>query len=326
MNTTNTSVKLNNHNFRDWRTYLQGRLMAKGLYQTLTPTTSNVVSDEENQKAYGILIETLETEQYRHVDGIAAVDIAFKALRSYHEPITKADRIEVLQEWTLINWNPKKEDLPDFIHRFEVLTRRLKDVGITETDENLVAKLLALMPWSLRHIVDRLLHTANQSVDTIKVALETEWKAAIRNGAMSKNGTMSSDERALSADGGRGARQGRGRGQARGRGAGTLEVRMPKEAADEVKKSQERSNQAIDEDFMFSVHEMDYDTTKCEVGEGGASQQLRHQNDNGQDMEHQVQQHEGVEPKEPIDLSPIWADPLWGSFHYRPTRLTDIRG
>ncbi|KAH9118430.1 hypothetical protein LEN26_012104 [Aphanomyces euteiches] len=319
MNTTNTSVKLNNHNFRDWRTYLQDRLMAKGLYQTLTPTTSNVVSDEENQKAYGILIETLETEQYRHIDGIAAVDIAFKALRSYHEPITKADRIEVLQEWTLINWNPKRADLPDFIHRFEVLTRRLKDVGITETDENLVAKLLALMPWSLRHIVDRLLHTANQSVDTIKVALETEWKAAIRNGVMSKNGTMSSDERALSADGGRGARQGRGqdrgRGQARGHGAGRQnggtkkgkchycgkeghwKSECRKKAADEVKKSQERSNQAIDEDFMFSVHEMDYDTTKCEVGEGGASQQLRHQNNNGQDMEHQVQQHEGMEPK-----------------------------
>ncbi|KAH9101368.1 hypothetical protein AeMF1_021893 [Aphanomyces euteiches] len=285
MNTTNTSVKLNNHNFRDWRTYLQDRLMAKGLYQTLTPTTSNVVSDEENQKAYGILIETLETEQYRHVDGIAAVDIAFKALRSYHEPITKADRIEVLQEWTLINWNPKRADLPDFIHRFEVLTRRLKDVGITETDENLVAKLLALMPWSLRHIVDRLLHTANQSVDTIKVALETEWKAAIRNAQMVDGGLDKTKRRHKE------------RKVSLLRKRGTLEVRMPKEAADEVKKSQERSNQAIDEDFMFSVHEMDYDTTKCEVGEGGASQQLRHQNDNGQDMEHQVQQHEGVEPK-----------------------------
>ncbi|KAG9400898.1 hypothetical protein AC1031_009620 [Aphanomyces cochlioides] len=166
MSGTTTSIKLNNRNFRDWRTYLKGRLMMKGLYGTLSPQENNPISDEDNQKAYGILIENAG-------DGTA--------LQTYHEPITKADRIEILKEWSQIEWNCKRENLPNFIHRFEVLARRLRDIGVTESDENLVAKLLALTPWSFRHIVDRLLHTADQSLSTVKVALEAEWKAALRN-------------------------------------------------------------------------------------------------------------------------------------------------
>ncbi|CAK4072532.1 unnamed protein product, partial [Aphanomyces euteiches] len=246
--------------------------MAKGLYKALTPTSSNVVSEEVNEKAYGILIETIETEHGRGP--------RVQRVQAYHEPITKADRIEILKEWAKISWNPKKENLPDFINRFEILARRLTDVGMTETDDNLVVKMLALMPWSFRYIVDRLLHTASQNLATIKVPLEAEWKAALRSGEMSKIGSMFTDERALSANGSRGARQGRGqgcgRGQGRGRGVGYDNAKhnpetkkgaphycgkeghwkseCRKKAAHDVKKRQERSNHANhsnDEDFMF---------------------------------------------------------------------------
>ncbi|KAF0727717.1 hypothetical protein Ae201684P_004472 [Aphanomyces euteiches] len=366
MSATTTSIKLNNRNFRDWRTYLKERLMTKGLYGTLSPQENNPISDEDNQKAYGILIETLETEQYRHIDGIAAVDLAFKALQTYHEPITKADRIEILKEWSQIEWNCKRENLPNFIHRFEVLARRLRDVGVTESDENLVAKLLALMPWSFRHIVDRLLHTADQSLSTVKVALEAEWKAALRNGAMSKNDEMFNNERALTADGGRrggrGRGHGRGRGQTHGRGAnqatknnstakkgtchycgkeGHWKSECRKKMADQAEKPQERSNQATDEDFMFTAD----DTTdcgsenyqNCDDQDGKmeftfSAYDTNYESEDGHVLEDAnpdpPAQHAdiSIENTEPADPKPFWSDVQWGPADYRPARTINVRG
>ncbi|KAG9410309.1 hypothetical protein AC1031_018346 [Aphanomyces cochlioides] len=61
-------------------------------------------------------------------------------------------------EWAKINWNPRQETLPDFFLRFSLLVKRLAGVGAAETDNNIVIKLLALMPWDFRHVVDRLSH------------------------------------------------------------------------------------------------------------------------------------------------------------------------
>ncbi|RHY58107.1 hypothetical protein DYB28_006671 [Aphanomyces astaci] len=112
--TTPNAMKINEQNYRDCKTYFQGRLMAKGILNQLTARPTNP-SDLDDQKAFGILLETTEAGQY--------------------------------------------QTLPDFIHRFQTLVKRLKrlpEVSATETEFYQVVKLLALMPWDFRHIVDRL--------------------------------------------------------------------------------------------------------------------------------------------------------------------------
>ncbi|ETV93496.1 hypothetical protein H310_12540 [Aphanomyces invadans] len=56
------TLKLNDHNFREWDTYFRGKLMMKGMHQLLTqmPTSTALDASSEVQKAFGILIDTLE--------------------------------------------------------------------------------------------------------------------------------------------------------------------------------------------------------------------------------------------------------------------------
>ncbi|RHZ02200.1 hypothetical protein DYB35_013100 [Aphanomyces astaci] len=219
-------MKLNEHNYPDWKTYFQGRLMAKGILDQLTARPTNP-PDLDDQKAFGILIETIEAGQYRHVEGAANVKTAYEALAIHHRPTTKIDRIQVAMEWARLSWDMRQETLPDFIHRFQTLVKRLHEVGATETESNQVVKLLALMPWDFRHIVDRLSNGSDhdQTVTKTKIALEAEWKAAVRNGAIKLPRGHANEDRALYAEGGRGnntASGGRGqggRGRGRGRGA-----------------------------------------------------------------------------------------------------------
>ncbi|RHY28114.1 hypothetical protein DYB32_006244 [Aphanomyces invadans] len=125
------AVKLTEQNYLSWKTYFQGRMMSKGLLGTITdPTTTTT---DQKQKAMGILIETLDPSQYRHVQDNYEVTLAYDALKTHHEPTTKIDRIEVSKEWAKLTWNPRQESLPDFIHRFDQLTTRLNEVGINET-------------------------------------------------------------------------------------------------------------------------------------------------------------------------------------------------
>ncbi|RHZ30571.1 hypothetical protein DYB37_008887, partial [Aphanomyces astaci] len=224
--TTPNAMKLNEHNYPDWKTYFQGRLMAKGILDQLTARPTNP-PDLDDQKAFGILIETIEAGQYRHVEGAANVKTAYEALAIHHRPTTKIDRIQVAMEWARLLWDMRQETLPDFIHRFQTLVKRLHEVGATETESNQVVKLLALMPWDFRHIVDRLSNGSDhdQTVTKTKIALEAEWKAAVRNGAIKLPRGHANEDRALYAEGRRGnntASGGRGqdgRGRGRGRGA-----------------------------------------------------------------------------------------------------------
>ncbi|RLO01715.1 hypothetical protein DYB28_004202, partial [Aphanomyces astaci] len=56
-------MKINEHNYRDCKTYFQSCLMAKGILNQLTARLTNL-SDLDDQKAFGILLETTEAGQY----------------------------------------------------------------------------------------------------------------------------------------------------------------------------------------------------------------------------------------------------------------------
>ncbi|RHY24538.1 hypothetical protein DYB32_008810 [Aphanomyces invadans] len=64
------------------------------------------------------------------------------------------------------------------------------------------------MPWEFCHLVDRLsnLPDSEQTVAKTKIALEAEWKAAVRNGAIKTPRGQANEDRALFVAGGRGAK------------------------------------------------------------------------------------------------------------------------
>ncbi|CAK4077198.1 unnamed protein product [Aphanomyces euteiches] len=195
-------IKLSEHNYHEWREYFAGRLMAKRLHELLTaPVTAENASND--QKAFGILIETLDPNQYQYLDVFANVKAAYEALVAHYQPIAKIDRIGVAMEWAKINWNLRQETLPDFFLRFSLLIKRLAGFGAAETGSNIVFKLLALMPWDFRHLVDRLSHapSSEETLPLVKLALEAEWKAALRNGVMKRSSGQLNEERALNAVG-----------------------------------------------------------------------------------------------------------------------------
>ncbi|ETV91660.1 hypothetical protein H310_13738 [Aphanomyces invadans] len=172
----------------------------KGMHQLLTqmPTSTALDASSEDQKAFGILIDTLKPSQYRYIDGHTRVRIAYDALVAQHKPTTKVDQIQVAMEWAKLSWDPY--------------------VRAAETESNQVVKLLALMLWEFRHLVDRLpnLPDSEQTVAKTKIALEAERKAAVGNGAIKTPRGQANEVRALF---GRDNQGNGGRGRSRGRGA-----------------------------------------------------------------------------------------------------------
>ncbi|RHY21177.1 hypothetical protein DYB32_009874 [Aphanomyces invadans] len=139
--------------------------MANGMYHQLSASPHSMLSLED-QKAFGILIETLDPSQYRYNQHPTQVRTAYEALVIQHEPTSKIDRIQVAMEWIRLSWDVRQEPC-----RISSITSKHSSNDYT-TD--------------FRHIVDRRSHLpeSDQTVKENKVALETEWKAAVRNGAI----------------------------------------------------------------------------------------------------------------------------------------------
>ncbi|RHY67002.1 hypothetical protein DYB30_010742, partial [Aphanomyces astaci] len=194
------------------------------------PEVDAITYAKDNQKALGIIIESINVNQYQHVDGLTDALAAYLALKAHHEPQTHVDKIGLLAEYHAIRWEPKRETLPVFIDRFYNLLRKLRDAGCAEDEYMTVAKLVAIMPWCLRIVLHQI-NLMDERLQTLTVArslLEAEYKAAVANGALQAPGNEAGVTRALGAmEGGRG-RGGRGRGRGppkAGRGAGRSQKR-----------------------------------------------------------------------------------------------------
>ncbi|RQM30978.1 hypothetical protein B5M09_012596 [Aphanomyces astaci] len=148
-----TTILLDDKNWSTWRTFIKGRLMGKGLIHTLLRHSSSMKTVErtmnrdefasraipevdaityakDNQKALGIIIESINVNQYQHVDGLTDALAAYLAFKAHHEPQTHVDKIGLLAEYHAIRWEPKRETLPVFIDRFYNLVRKLRDAAV----------------------------------------------------------------------------------------------------------------------------------------------------------------------------------------------------
>ncbi|KAG9406913.1 hypothetical protein AC1031_003239 [Aphanomyces cochlioides] len=211
-------------NWNQWRTYLRGRLLAKGLWQMVEHTLSkrfpksshfctpgreetDVVeeidaTDTTNDGlALGLLIQCVAPSQFQYIENATTAAAAYKAFADHHEPKTRLDRLDVSEEFYCMKWNQKQETLPQLLERYEIVLRRLREANSDITSTTSIERLLQMMPWELRHVAHQVTGSLTLMNDFahVRALLETEHKAAVRNGVLSHPRGASNDDRALSA-------------------------------------------------------------------------------------------------------------------------------
>ncbi|KAH9076374.1 hypothetical protein Ae201684P_010320 [Aphanomyces euteiches] len=131
-------------NWNQWRTYLRGRLLAKGLWQLVEPATSkrptkpshfrtpgkeatNLDNEADTADAandglaLGLLIQCIAPSQFQYIENSTMAAAAYKALADHHEPTTRLDRLDVMEDFYCMKWNQKQETLPEFMERYEIV-------------------------------------------------------------------------------------------------------------------------------------------------------------------------------------------------------------
>ena len=200
-----SSMKLQENNWNEWRIYIRGRLMTKGLLSYIDKMSVTSQMNEAqliaDQKAHGLIIESLSPDQYQWIEDASTAHTAYKSLRAHHEPHSNNARVALLSEYGAMNWNTKQETLAAYLQRFKTVTRKLYQLNVREPEDVTVSKLLATMPWSLRGVTLQISITPadRQSVSATCLLLEEEYKQAIRQGEIKAPSGSSNDERALQA-------------------------------------------------------------------------------------------------------------------------------
>ena len=125
--------------------------MTKGLFSYIDKTTSKMTHDQTiaDQKAHGLIIESLDPNQYQWIEDAPTAYAASKTLRLHHEPNSNNARVALLSEYGTMQWNTKQPTLSAYLQRFKTITRRLYLLNVKEPEDVTVSKLLATMPWSL---------------------------------------------------------------------------------------------------------------------------------------------------------------------------------
>ena len=206
MNTYGTT-KLNASNWDSWRPYVKSRLMMKGLRECLEnqpPTTMTPERAEKEQRALGILVSTLDESQYPHVEDCDSAYMAFRTLRDIHQPISEVALASHQSAYGRITWEPRNETLTEFVTRFQELRRKIIQCGGREPDGVTVAKLMGLMPWTLRGTMHRYnaLSATQKGIHIAVAMLEEEYKQAVAQGALAAPGKgRGGDDKALFTDG-----------------------------------------------------------------------------------------------------------------------------
>ncbi|CAK4904763.1 unnamed protein product, partial [Aphanomyces euteiches] len=224
---------LDEGNWNQWRTYLRGRLLSKGLWYLVEPAFKTPKSKPSHFRTPARDYDTADSEQTTTPESIAndglALGILSNAsrhpssstlrklgrlqmrtlpLRITTSQKTEVDRLATLSDFYGMNWNKKQESLPQFLERYEIVLLRLRESGDDITKSTTVNRLLQLMPWELRHVTHQV--TASKSFNAdfsrVRALLETEYKAAVTSGALIAPRGASNDDRALNALHGNGRR------------------------------------------------------------------------------------------------------------------------
>jgi hypothetical protein len=199
---------LNEKNWASWKLKVTGRLHAKGVFHCLrTPPTAAMATPAptsiEESKAFGILFEALDDNQYQHVEGCTNVSDAYENLRAHHEPTCWVTRLALEDQWSSLNWNHKQEDFNAFLGRFRDLVRRLTSCGATVDEAAQTAKLLKCLPKEMNGVyimVQLQVATARTLKFTVPI-VEAEYTRLLDRGELRPPTGYSADERALNAKG-----------------------------------------------------------------------------------------------------------------------------
>ncbi|CAK4128965.1 unnamed protein product [Aphanomyces euteiches] len=99
--------------------------------------------------ALGLLIQCVAPSQFQYIENATTAVAAYRALADHHEPKTRLDRLDVSEEFYCMKWNQKQETLPQFLERYEIVLRRLREANSDITSTTSIERLLQMMPWDL---------------------------------------------------------------------------------------------------------------------------------------------------------------------------------
>jgi len=149
-------------------------------------------------------VSTLDESQYPHVEDCDSAYMVFRTLRDIHQPISEVALASHQAAYGRITWKLRNETLTEFVTRFQELRRKIIQCGGREPDGVTVAKLMGLMPWTLRGTMHRYnaLSATQKGIHIAVAMLEEEYKQAVAQGALAAPGKgRGGGDKALFTDG-----------------------------------------------------------------------------------------------------------------------------
>jgi hypothetical protein len=144
-----SEVVFNGTNFCDWRVYAKSKLRSKELGHTINGVKGTSVSDKDNDKAIGILMELMEPRYAESVESLLSAQEVWDHIHNLYEQENDEEMSnlrELLQDLTC----KKGDNVLEHLAELERIQRRLKKSAAPVTDAELVIRLAKSMPkdWS----------------------------------------------------------------------------------------------------------------------------------------------------------------------------------
>ncbi|CDO75143.1 hypothetical protein BN946_scf184639.g5 [Trametes cinnabarina] len=140
--------KLNAHNYQDWKFAVQMVMRRAGCYGIATgteerPTTRNKQErwDLQAENALTIIGLSIQPDQYEYIRDAKTGPATWAALRAVYEKNSRANRIALKREFYTTRHDPNAP-IREYTNRVTALANRLKAIGVTLKDEDIVDVLI----------------------------------------------------------------------------------------------------------------------------------------------------------------------------------------
>ncbi|CDO74294.1 hypothetical protein BN946_scf184802.g2 [Trametes cinnabarina] len=140
--------KLNTHNYQDWKFAVQMVMRHTGCYGVATGTEERLTTREKQERwdlqaenAFTIIGLSIKPDQYEYIWDAKTGPAAWAALRAIYEKNSRANRIALKREF-YITRHDLNAPIHEYTNRIMALANRLKAIGVTLKDKDIVDVLI----------------------------------------------------------------------------------------------------------------------------------------------------------------------------------------
>ena len=170
-----------------WSKTFLATAVAKGYREVLKPTDPTVKADAElNVQVYNDLILSCQEEvSFGIIDESVSTDfpdgdarLAWKNLKARYEPNTGAAKVQLKQEFHQMKLESADEDPDPWLTALELKRRRLKTLGTTMEDDDMILHILNNLPKEYETVVELCeedLSRGNINLATVKERIRARY-------------------------------------------------------------------------------------------------------------------------------------------------------